>query len=96
MAAFGRNEGLQPVTIGEDEPGKMIAPNSKFTVMLVMAEKRFTSKKGHPVQLYRLTPLYPEEREWEQREGTAALLRAFDTCDVPFVVDLNRRNVATP
>ena len=96
MAAFGLHEGLQPVTISEDEPSKLIAPNAKFTVMLVMAEKRFTSKKGHLVQLYRLTPLYQEERELEKREGTAALMRAFDEYDVPFIVDLKRRNVAKP
>jgi hypothetical protein len=94
MAAYGHGAGLRPVTIGEDEPGKPIAHNVKFTAMLVMAEKQFASKKGHTVHLYRMTPLYPEERELEQREGAAALMRAFDKCDVPFIVDLNRRNVA--
>jgi hypothetical protein len=60
-----------------------------------MAEREVAGPDGQTIQLYRLTPVYPEERDLERREGLPALLRAFDKHDVPFIVDLNRKNVAT-
>jgi len=59
-----------------------------------MAEKDVSTSDGRLIQLYRLTPLYPEERALERREGIAALLQAFDCEDVPFIVDPRRKNVA--
>ena len=97
LAAFPHEQGTWlggPVVIYDDDPGGVIAPNVKFTSMLVMAERRFTSNEGKLVQLFRLTPLYPEERELHEKEGIAALMRAFDQHGVPFVVDLRRKNVA--
>jgi hypothetical protein len=62
--------------------------------MLLFAEQSFTRQDGQTVHLYRLVPLYPEERLMEARDGVAALFRAFDRRGVPFVVDLQRPNVA--
>lgn len=85
-----------PVTIiANDDPPQPLAPNTKFTSLLLLAEHSFASKEGKVIQLYRMAPLYTEERDLEIREGIGALLRAFDKHSVPFMVDLNRRNVAT-
>ena len=75
--------------------GEPLGPELKFDSWLLMAERKFAAHDGRTVQLYRLTPLYPEERELEDREGIGALLRAFDKHGTPFVIDPNRRNVAT-
>lgn len=84
-----------PVTIiANGEPPGRLAPKINFTSFLLMAEKDFISQSGNTIQLYRVTPLYTEERELEIKHGVAALVRAFDKFDVPFVVDLNRRNIA--
>jgi hypothetical protein len=84
-----------PVTIVDNEdPPEPLAPNVRFTSMLLMAERDVSTSDGRTIQLYRLTPLYPEERDLERREGIAALMRAFDSHDFPFIVDLNRPNVA--
>lgn len=77
------------------DPPKPLAPNVRFDALLVLGERDFISEEGHVIQLYRMTPLYPEERELELREGIGALLRAFDRQSVPFIVDLQRPNVAT-
>lgn len=85
-----------PVTlVANDDPPQPLAPNTKFTTLLLLAEHSFVSKDGKVIQLYRMSPLYTEERELEIREGIAALLQAFDKAGVPFVVDMSRPNVAT-
>lgn len=80
--------------IDSNDPPERLAPNVRFTSFLLMAEKDVSTSDGRLIQLYRLTPLYPEERALERREGIAALLQAFDREDVPFIVDPNRKNVA--
>lgn len=84
-----------PVTIiANGDPPEPLAPNVDFTCILLLAERHFVSADGGTIQLYRLSPLYTEERNLELSEGIPALMRAFDRHDVPFVVDLKRRNVA--
>lgn len=84
-----------PFTIvANEDPPEPLAPNTKFTSLLLLAEKSFQSDDGRKVQLYRMSPLYTEERDLEIREGAAALMRAFDRQSVPFIVDLKRKNVA--
>lgn len=80
--------------IANDAPPKPLAPDTQFTCLLIIAEKSFQRKDGETVQLYRVVPLYTDERELELREGAPALMRAFDRSDVPFVVDVGRRSVA--
>ncbi|MBL9091721.1 MAG: suppressor of fused domain protein [Planctomycetaceae bacterium] len=75
--------------------GEPLGAGLRFDSWLLMAERKYSAEDGRTVQLYRLTPLYPEERELEEREGIGALLRAFDKHGTPFVIDPNRRNVAT-
>lgn len=84
-----------PVTIiaNGDRP-EPLGPGLNFTSLLVMADREFTSRDGRKVYLYRLTPLYTEERELEIKQGIGALLRAFDENDVPSIVDLGRPSVA--
>jgi hypothetical protein len=82
--------------IANDDPPKPLGPNVRFTTLLLMAEKSFVRSDGRTVQLYRVTPLYTDERELEIREGIPALLRAFDRKSVQFVVDLSRRSVVEP
>jgi hypothetical protein len=76
------------------EPPEPFAPKIEFTSMLLLAEDNFASAKGLKIQLYRLTPLYTEERELEIRQGIEALVQALDKKGVSFVIDLERRNVA--
>ena len=80
--------------IANDDPPKPLAPNTQFTCLLILAEKSFQRKDRETVQLYRVVPLYTDERDLELREGAPALMRAFDRSDVPFVVDVGRRSVA--
>lgn len=84
-----------PVTIiADEEPPKPFIPKLKFTSMLFLAERKLTGSDGKIIQLYRMAPLYTEERERERSEGIAALMNAFDDAGVSFVVDLQRPNVA--
>jgi hypothetical protein len=86
-----------PVTIiANGDPPERLAPKIKFTCMLLLAEKDFVSRAGRTIQFYRMMPLYTEERDLELSSGSAALMQAFDRCNVPFVVDLKRRNIAKP
>jgi hypothetical protein len=85
-----------PLTIfANDDPPRPLAPSNTFTSLLLLAEFSFERSDGKTVHLYRVTPLYPDERELEMREGAPALLRAFDRRQVPFVVDVNRRSVVS-
>lgn len=85
-----------PVTIvANGEPAQPLALNVRFTAVLLLAERLFVSREGRKIQLYRLTPIYPEEHELEATQGIASLMRAFDQSSISFVVNLNRRNVAT-
>lgn len=84
-----------PVTIiANDDPPQPLGPNTDFTSLLLMAQKSFCRTDGETVELYRVTPIYTDERELELREGAPALIQAFDRHDVPFVVDLGRPSVA--
>lgn len=84
-----------PVTIiANEDPPQPLAPGLRFTSLLVMADQTFTSRDGRTIYLYRLTPLYTEERDLELKQGIGALLRAFDKFEISSVVDLNRPNVA--
>lgn len=93
---YQNNTGLGgPVTvIANGDPPQPLAPGVPFTSLLLLAESRLTSQDGRLIQVYRMTPLYTEERDLERREGAAALMRAFDRHGVSFVVDLHRPNVA--
>ena len=80
--------------IANEDPPQPLAPDTRLTSLLLLAEKSFISRDGRTIQLYRVTPLYTEERDLEIREGIGALLCTFDSHNVPFVVDLKRPSVA--
>lgn len=80
--------------IANDDPPRPLGPNTEFTCLLIVAEKSFKRTDGETVQLYRVVPLYTDERDLELREGAPALMRAFDRNAVPFIVDAGRRSVA--
>lgn len=83
-----------PLTIiSNDAPPKPLAPNTRFSALLLLAEKSVVSQDGKVIQLYRITPLYPEEYDLERREGSPVLMRALDRASIPFHVDLNRPSV---
>ncbi len=54
----------------------------------------FTTDDGRTIQIYRLLPLYSEERALEMSQGVAELMRRFDKHDISTTVDLKRVNVA--
>jgi hypothetical protein len=85
--------GAAGTVMANEEPPEPLGPKVPFTCVLLFPETRFTSRDGRTIQLYRMTPLYTEERDLEAKQGTAALMRAFDKHGIGFVVDLKRRNV---
>lgn len=85
-----------PVTIiANNDPPEPLGPNTDFTSLMLVAEKSFERSDGDIVQLYRVAPIYSDERELEIKEGAPALMRAFDRNSVPFIVDLQRPSVAS-
>ena len=97
MAQYPSNHGTWlggPVTlVANDDPPRPIAPNCNFTTMLLMAERDLKLPEGVVIQLYRMFPLYTEERQLEIQRGVPALMNALDRASIPFIVDLKRRNV---
>ncbi len=80
--------------IANEEPPQPLAPGLEFTSLLLLAEKRFTASDGRDIRIYRMTPLYTEERELEKSQGAGALMNAFDKNGVAFKFDPKRANVA--
>jgi hypothetical protein len=83
-----------PVTlVANEEPPQPLAPNTKFTTLLLLADQSLVTDDGKKIWLYRMTPLYTEERQLEIDHGIPALLNAFDAHNIPMIVDMNRKNV---
>jgi hypothetical protein len=83
-----------PVTlVANEEPPQPLAPNTKFTTLLLLADQSLVTDDGKKIWLYRMTPLYTEERQLEIDHGIPALLNAFDAHDIPMIVDMHRKNV---
>lgn len=75
------------------DPPQPLASNTQLSCLMLFAEQSFVRTDNETVQLFRVTPLYTEERELEMREGAPALFRAFDRRSVPFVVDIQRPSI---
>ena len=85
---------LGPATIiAGSEPPEPIAPNSPFTSMLLLAESE-AKLTDRTVQIYRMFPLYPEERQLEIDQGIPALLQAFDKKGIAMIYAHDRPNAA--
>lgn len=84
-----------PVTIiANGEPPERLTPKCPFTSLLIIVGHSFTTDDGRTIQLYRLLPLYTEERALEMSQGVGELMRRFDTHNISTTVDLQRTNVA--
>lgn len=79
--------------VANGDPPKPLGPGTRFTCILLLAEKQFDRDDGVTIQLYRMVPLYTEERELERKQGAPALMRAFDRAGVSFIVDVARSSV---
>jgi hypothetical protein len=80
--------------VANDDPPKPLAPHLPFTCLLFLAEQSLAARDGRKIQLYRMMPLYTEERNLEIRKGIDALLTAFAQQGIALVVAPRRRNVA--
>lgn len=80
--------------LANDDPPKPLGPGTRFTSIMLLADKQFKRNDGVTIQLYRMVPLYTEERELDMKQGAPALMRAFDRVSVPFIVDVDRPSVA--
>ena len=81
------------VVLSGPAPDAFIAPNNKFTGMLVVDAQQMPMK-SEILHLYRLLPLYWEEVQFEKTHGLPALMRALDANHISTVVNLDRVNVA--
>ncbi len=79
--------------IDNGDPPLPLGPNTGFSCWMLYAAHAFERSDGRTVPIYRVTPIYREERDLERQEGFPALMRAFDRNSVPFIVDPNRSNV---
>jgi hypothetical protein len=80
--------------VANDDPPKPLAPQLPFTCFLFLAEQSLVARDGRKIQLYRMMPLYTEERNLEIRKGIDALLTALEKQGIALVADPKRRNVA--
>lgn len=84
-----------PVTVVTNgEPPEPLAKNVAFDSLLLLAERSFETADGRCVQLYRMFPLFPKERQLEANQSAATLLKEFDNANIDFIASPNRRCVA--
>jgi hypothetical protein len=84
--------------IANEEPPQPLAPNTRLTCLLALAEggefSPLALPDGRRLVFYTLFPLYTEERELEKAKGIKELLLRFQSRKVSQVVDVSRPNVA--
>ena len=73
-----------------------IAAHLKFDSFLIISDQEFVDSTGAKVDLSRLVPIFPNERELESKEGLPALLVAMDEANVPMVVAPERASAVQP
>ncbi len=83
-----------PATVMSRDPVEPLAPDTTFDSLLLLPDKKFQNTSGITVQLYRLVPLNPEERQLELKSGLPALMSALDKINTPMIVDMSRKNAA--
>lgn len=90
--------GGRSCVIANDEPPKPVAPNTKLSCFLLMANLHrlgtLVDDEANVTFFYELYPLYTEERDLEKRLGWKALIERFQQYDISRVVDVRRTNVA--
>ena len=84
--------------IANGEPPQPLAPNVKFTCIMVHVEPGEAGTAvlpdGRRVKFYFLSPLYTQERDLEKEKGIQELLRRFHEIRDDATVDIHRPNVA--
>ena len=76
--------------LANEEPPQPLHPGLPFTTWLFLNEHRFTRDDGCEVNVYRMSPLYTEERQLEIDEGAWELCRALDKLGTSLVIDPHR------
>ena len=69
---------------------------TEYTIYLYIINGTISSVKStdKKIHLYRLFPIYTEERDLEVVDGLPALMEAFDRSGASLIVDLKRQNAA--
>jgi Suppressor of fused protein (SUFU) len=83
--------GYPVAVVDNGEPPTALAPNFAADGLLLFADENFKSSAGHLVHLYRVMPIFAEERKLEKRKGYEALLQALDKAGVKHSVDIQRK-----
>lgn len=83
--------------LSNGNPPETLTPSTKMTGWLGLVDKSplegFQRDDGREVVFYTLFPLHTAERDFELRQGLAALLHKFAEADVPPWVDASRPSV---
>lgn len=91
-----RKEGsfLGPVTIISSGPQREpFFPDLPYTAAMLFAEDSYERKSGHPCQLFRVVPLFEEERELTLSHSVPELLRRLDALENANILRPDRMNV---
>lgn len=84
--------------IANGDPPEPLAPNTRLTCLLVIAEPgefgRLKLADGRQIVFYTVFPLYTEERDLEKLKGTPHLLRLFQKHGIGRTVHVQRASVA--
>ncbi len=88
-----------PVAVfSNGEPPAALGPNTQMTCFLAILEpgdmRRLEHPDGRSILFYKLFPLYTEERDLHEREGTERLLTLFAEHQLEDRVEIARPNVA--
>ncbi len=82
------------VIMANSDPPAQFSPNCRFTSMLLLEDVVSVGPvpmaDGRKVMIYRLIPLYEEERLYEQQHGLEELTDRLNDSDVGFMVDIGR------
>ncbi|MEZ6122643.1 MAG: suppressor of fused domain protein [Planctomycetaceae bacterium] len=87
-----------PATIiANGEPPERFSPSTPYSCWLLLADRSIPPDGRLPftnsIQLYRLFPIYAEERRLEQKHGIQALLDALETAGIDHIAKPSRPNV---
>jgi hypothetical protein len=86
--------GGKSVIFASGENLKPLGPGTKMTCWLILDAATDWSSIPRPgggrIVVYTMLPIYTAERDFELEHGIVPLLRRFQECDVPFVLDPKR------
>lgn len=98
MARFPRENntwlGGPSTIVANGEPPEPLGPNTQQSCLLLIEDSQIVMPDGRQVVLYALTPLYSEEKAFEEQTGLRQLFERFNEKKVSNVVDVGRVNAA--